>query len=322
MGTVPKNRARPMVRFPKMISSRLLLAGSGVLVLFGAASACVGTDPDLVGADSGADAGNGIDVGAATDTSTDTGNACGAVLATDPRNCGRCGHDCLPGGSCEDGACKPIELVKEQGGGLVRGFTISGAQLYWVADVAGQYSIKACNVASCTTTTTSLHSLGNVEVRGITADATYFYFAVFGGPVYRCPLAGCGGNPEQIVPNPSFAATVAVDDTTVFWSAWGGGAGRLGACPKAGCASQRKLVGDPEPEFPCSMGPTSRAGASGVYRTTKEANSVPPEVMIGSDTQTTYLPVGIAVASPAVFYFTDRRISGRSQERSRLRRRD
>ena len=37
-------------------------------------------------------------------------NACGADLQTDPKNCGRCGHDCL-GGACGAGKCQAIELA-------------------------------------------------------------------------------------------------------------------------------------------------------------------------------------------------------------------
>jgi hypothetical protein len=45
--------------------------------------------------------------GDAGDASSD---ACAANVDEDPKNCGRCGHDCL-GGGCSSGRCQPVSLV-------------------------------------------------------------------------------------------------------------------------------------------------------------------------------------------------------------------
>jgi hypothetical protein len=36
-------------------------------------------------------------------------NGCEAALETDPKNCGKCGHDCL-GGACKAAFCQPVEI--------------------------------------------------------------------------------------------------------------------------------------------------------------------------------------------------------------------
>ena len=41
------------------------------------------------------------------------GSSCSALTASDPRNCGACGHDCM-GGMCEGGECRPFKLAAIQ----------------------------------------------------------------------------------------------------------------------------------------------------------------------------------------------------------------
>src|SRR5262249_49957541 len=49
--------------------------------------------------------------------------------ASDPKNCGRCEHDCL-GGACQSGTCQPIAVASGQGApGTLR---IDANNLYWL----------------------------------------------------------------------------------------------------------------------------------------------------------------------------------------------
>ena len=66
--------------------------------------------------------GQGGDAGSATTPDPGAGGEAGSVAAvcdasvdlkTDPKNCGRCGRDCL-GGECDLGACEPVDLTPPQ----------------------------------------------------------------------------------------------------------------------------------------------------------------------------------------------------------------
>jgi hypothetical protein len=283
-------------------------------LVLAAAFACTGEDPPFPGAS------NGADSGAPNDAAE---NACGADLSKDPRHCGRCGHDCLPGGECKDGACTTIDLVDEKpdaADALLRAIALAGTRLYWVAQrtATGPFTIKSCDVAQCAASTRVLHQTDE-EIRAIAADATKVYFASYLAPgkVYTCPADGCSGNPAVLVTGPSFPATLAVDESTVFWSSWGYDED-IGACPKTGCSQERKLLVQ-RPEFPrfmlhdthvwfSSLVPGDDAGlpgAPGIYRVAKTAEAGAPEVMVGSQ-ETRFSPIGIAVSSAALFFFTDR----------------
>lgn len=53
----------------------------------------------------------GADASVSSEAAADAG--CASDLVADPKNCGRCGHDCL-GGTCMAGACQPIRLAVDR----------------------------------------------------------------------------------------------------------------------------------------------------------------------------------------------------------------
>jgi hypothetical protein len=61
------------------------------------------------------------------------------LLASDPENCGACGHRCL-GGVCVDGLCQPVEIA---GGFTSPGTLAVGAGYIYVRDRSSSGSIKA-----------------------------------------------------------------------------------------------------------------------------------------------------------------------------------
>src|SRR5262249_55506489 len=73
---------------------------------------------------------------------------CNAYLSSDPKNCGRCGHDCL-GGTCIAGRCQPLILLDSQMSGILR---VRAGTLYW----ASGEGITSCEIASCPATRTPL----------------------------------------------------------------------------------------------------------------------------------------------------------------------
>src|SRR5512143_813631 len=111
-----------------------------VLSALGGCAAILGVD-DLtyLGPEGGLDA--------ASEASGDAGDAgaqdapCEAAVATDPKNCGGCGRDCL-GGGCEAGVCQPVLVTT--GSGLVT-LASDGTTLF-LRDSA---AIHACPVTGC-----------------------------------------------------------------------------------------------------------------------------------------------------------------------------
>src|SRR5262245_8002876 len=103
--------------------------------------ACTSTS-GLVGGESEGDGGEGtreVTTFSARDAEADSSsvtaaNPCAADTATDPRNCGRCGHDCL-GGACEVGRCRPVVLASAAGKNEA-GPLIDRTHVYWVTGTA------------------------------------------------------------------------------------------------------------------------------------------------------------------------------------------
>ena len=85
------------------------------------------------------------------DADETTPPACQADLATDPKNCGACGHDCAAG-ACIDGRCAPAVFATNAS--QVTVMTVAGDTLVWSQE--GQYvpgfgtgSIQRCALDSC-----------------------------------------------------------------------------------------------------------------------------------------------------------------------------
>lgn len=168
----------------------LLLASCSISSLDGFSGGGAGDTPDAgptADADSGGDAGGP--------------SACSPDLVTDPRHCGRCGHDCL-GGQCADGMCQPIVVASEEGQPIH--VAIDDAWVYWtrhtnpavrIAPLAGgapttlftpppgervtSLGIDATEV--CWTTPSSMHCAprglpGALTSRTLASDVPGFYF--------------------------------------------------------------------------------------------------------------------------------------------------
>jgi hypothetical protein len=97
-----------------------------VFAAFAAFVQCSSTD-DLAGTGAAGDA-SANDAPSATDAPAEA-MACGDV-ANDPRNCGRCGHDCV-GGACSAGVCQPVVVAFDQ-----RELTwvgVDASHVFWLA---------------------------------------------------------------------------------------------------------------------------------------------------------------------------------------------
>lgn len=220
-----------------------------------------GGDASGSGGSAGSDAGSGGAVPEGSTPTPDSGAGieggsgapgCEARVLYDPKNCGRCGHDCL-GGSCVSGTCAPVILALGQD--APGAIAVDDTHVYWptntginkvskvggqvLAPVAALFTGKSSNLTIALSDADVFFAHGDPEALasvpktgglpspialapsgqhfGVVADATKVYWST---PlsVFQEPLSG--GSPTQIAtssggqyPYPK----VAVDSTNVYW---------------------------------------------------------------------------------------------------------
>jgi len=176
-------------------------------------TACVGGD-DGVTKDGGTDSSTPGD--SSTDASTNDVSTsdvfvdagCTADTQNDPKNCGKCGHDCF-GGTCGAGVCGYATLVTGQI--YVTSLAVTSTKIFWSrANYQTQHSgifssdLDGQNLAM-------LYDANTAYCMGlqVTQSATYFNC---GGEFYKCTLPSCSQTPTPLLAMSSVAAT-ALDAT-------------------------------------------------------------------------------------------------------------
>jgi hypothetical protein len=147
-------------------------------------------------------------------------HACTPDAASDPRNCGRCGHDCM-GGACEGGVCQAYVLATDPAG--TYGVAVNGGVVYFTS-IDG--TVQKCTADDCAMTLTQMTS-GQGTPRAITTDSTSVYWANEGfiveagflGGIATCGLAGCPKGTAMVLASAEVAPIdVAVNTNAVFWT--------------------------------------------------------------------------------------------------------
>jgi hypothetical protein len=189
------------------------LWGAAGVVLFGAFVACVGDDPTPALVGGGVDGGPGAD-GAASgnDGAVDApvpcaaprvvcGTACvdPASFASDPDDCGACGHGCL-GGACAGGACQPVTILapKTPAGASVASIAVDAKAIYFAgpADTVGapHGAILSCPIDAPCTSPVTLYAAAGAEVDALlttSAAPGYLFYTDNGhGHVFRIVTDG------------------------------------------------------------------------------------------------------------------------------------
>lgn len=164
-----------------------------------------------------------------------------AHTAIDPKNCGRCHHDCL-GGVCSGGVCMPIALATKQS--QVSGLATNGIEVFWSDGV----EVKKCAVGGCMDTPTSV-AIGN-NPSSVAVDATNVYWSTHNA-IMTCTTSNCS-NPTIAASDPNGPGAIALDSTNVYWA---NGTGNVMSCPTSGgCSSDGGIA------------PTTLASGQGVIR--------------------------------------------------------
>jgi hypothetical protein len=140
-----------------------------------------------------------------------------AGSSDDSHNCGTCGHDCL-GGACVQGTCQPwaIAQAAQPFGVAVRGnavfFTtnLENGGVYQAGLDGAASTIVAPSIFPFTVATDSTH--------------VYWTSGLDGGLLQRCPLAGCGPNPELLYGGADYPYEILLADAATYWTvnSWNG----------------------------------------------------------------------------------------------------
>ncbi len=147
-------------------------------------------DAPIDGTQAGVDAGPRPDV--LTSDAPAEGASCGPEidLTSDPRNCARCGHDCL-GGSCTDSRCQPTLFQNESDQPV--GLATDGTELFWTTLNGHVRAIRLDRTGAVRELATVASAAGYLDL-----DADFVYAATLDdGHVVRIPKAG--GSFEQIM---------------------------------------------------------------------------------------------------------------------------
>jgi hypothetical protein len=151
------------------------------------------------------------------DASVPSGACPGADTTSDPRNCGRCGHDCGLA-ACALGQCAPTTLGAATSD--VAGLATDGAEVFWTE--LGDYSLANGSVNASPrgggakrVVVGARESPGQLRLDGTSA----YWIEIVGAGIVSAPKAG--GNVTVVVSaatvgtNPT---TLAVDATSLYWN--------------------------------------------------------------------------------------------------------
>ena len=182
------------------------------------------------------------------DCNADPSDGCEATLASDSKNCGACGHDCL-GGACNGSVCQPItiQLVK----GQPTGIAVDDNDVYFGLNPPGGTTSEVVRMAKDGSGAQPL-VLNRSNVSAVAVDDTFVYWmevnGAANGRVLKAPKDGSSSVPQTVATALAVTAAsqIVIAAPNAIWSAYGvddgsgtgtfigGGVYR---CALAGCGS-------------------------------------------------------------------------------------
>jgi hypothetical protein len=193
------------------------VAAAGPVIACAACNALLGNDDPTLRADAETEAGAGAEAGPeAASPPCD-----GAVLATDPANCGACGHGCL-GGACQDGGCQPVLIAGDQQ--VPTGLAVDGDPAGWVYwtlyDVPGHVLRKRKAEASASIETVYAPAATSGETpMELALDATHVYWTSNDsyGTYGSIHWANQDGTDPHGFRFGGYGANIALDTAAIYW---------------------------------------------------------------------------------------------------------
>jgi hypothetical protein len=192
----------------------------------------------------------------------------------DPRNCSRCGHDCI-GGACVAGVCQPWSILDTPASDIAS----DNALVYWVSGPSGK--VASCPRTGCPFATTlvsnapvpskiavdnasvyyttsiadggylascakggcdggpAILSGGHAYPSSLVVDVNAVFYDVNGADIFQCTLPTCGNGSSSITPT-TVARGLAEEWNLLYWTE---GATTIWECQKGSCEATRKLIG-------------------------------------------------------------------------------
>ncbi|MEW5741691.1 MAG: hypothetical protein AB1938_22420 [Myxococcota bacterium] len=142
----------------------------------------------------------------------DCGGTCVDVSA-DPNHCGACGHRCRAGG-CSGGVCFLFPLVRAE---VHPWLAVDESGLYWSAIADGGGTIRRLPFdGGASEVVTTLSDLRPWQLAVGGSSVFFVAFGSDGGAVLRVDK---GGGPAEVLALERTPTGLAVDDTSVYWSA-------------------------------------------------------------------------------------------------------
>ena len=206
---------------------RIMFASGGLLTLL-ACNALIGThdltyDPDLAGGDdSGADGPlDNRDGMVPTDALVDATTCPGVDLTMDPKNCGRCAHDCL-GGLCTASTCQPTKLYS--GTGATFALAVDTTNIYFsdISNLSAGALYTMPKDAPAPSSATQIAGTPDPLIYDIVADAKGVYFS-WGSSAFASKgaletIAPDGGGRHALMTDASIARGLSLNNTNVYFA--------------------------------------------------------------------------------------------------------
>ena len=152
--------------------------------------------------------------GGALDAATTT---CAADLTSDPKNCGACGHDCLDG-ACQNGRCQPV-VLQPPSSQHAAAIAVDDTYVYW----ADNYGATIYRANKRDGSANQVVVSGVPDPRMIVADGSDLFIAVNGdNAIWKASKDGTQAATLLAPIGETYVTVLALDATTVFFSATGG----------------------------------------------------------------------------------------------------